>query len=147
MFNPKPIIIWFRRDFRLSDHPALSSAIKSGRPIIPVVLLDEVVETFGAAPKWRLSQSIEHFGVRLKQVGSQLILRRGIASNEILALARETGSGDIWWTRAYDPDAIARDIKVKSALKDAGFAAKSWPGHLLFEPWAVKTKQGGFFKV
>lgn len=147
MNKSTPIIIWFRRDFRLADHPALAKASRSGRPIVPVVLLDEVAETFGSAPRWRLSQAIEQFEARLKQVGSRLILRRGIAADELLALARETGAGDIWWSRAYDPEAIARDIKVKSALKEAGFGAKSWPGHLLFEPWAVKTKQGGFFKV
>lgn len=147
MTKLKPIIIWFRKDFRLADHAALSEASKSGRPIIPVVLLDEIVETFGAAPKWRLSQAIEHFEKRLRQVGSQLILRRGTSSDQLLALARETGAGDIWWIRAYDPEAIVRDTKVKRTLKEAGFEAKSWPGHLLFEPWAVKTKQGGFFKV
>lgn len=147
MTKVKPIIIWFRKDFRLADHAALSEASKSGRPIIPVVLLDEIVETFGAAPKWRLSKAIEHFEKRLRQVGSKLILLRGTASDELLALARETGAGDVWWTRAYDPEAIARDTKVKKTLKKAGFEAKSWPGHLLFEPWTVKTKQGDFFKV
>lgn len=44
-----PIILWFRRDFRLADHAALSEAARSGRPIIPVFILDEVVETYGAA--------------------------------------------------------------------------------------------------
>lgn len=147
MTNSKPIIIWFRKDFRLADHAALSEASRSGRPIIPVVLLDEIVETFGAAPKWRLSLAIEQFENCLKQVGSRLILRRGTAADELLALAQETGAGDIWWNRAYDPNAIVRDTKVKTTLKDAGLEAKNWPGHLLFEPWEVKTKQGGFFKV
>ncbi|MDU8927025.1 deoxyribodipyrimidine photo-lyase [Alisedimentitalea sp. MJ-SS2] len=147
MTKAKPIILWFRKDFRLADHAALTEAGKSGRPVIPVVLLDEAAETFGAAPKWRLLKAIECFDDRLKEIGSRLILRRGTAANELLALARETGAGDIWWTRTYDPDAIVRDTKVKSVLKDAGFGAKSWPGHVLFEPWTVKTKQGGFFKV
>ncbi len=39
-----PILLWFRRDLRLSDHPALSAACSSGRPVIPVFLLDEVAE-------------------------------------------------------------------------------------------------------
>lgn len=147
MLSSKPIIFWFRRDFRLAEHAAILAASQSQRPVIPVVLLDEVAETYGAASKWRLSQAIEQFEHRLKGVGSRLILRRGTAAEELLALARETGAEDIWWTRAYDPDAIARDTKVKSTLKDAGFKPRSWPGHLLFEPWAVKTKQGGFFKV
>ena len=138
MLSSKPIIFWFRRDFRLAEHAAILAASQSQRPVIPVVLLDEVAETYGAASKWRLSQAIEQFEHRLKGVGSRLILRRGTAAEELLALARETGAEDIWWTRAYDPDAIARDTKVKSTLKDAGFKPRSWPGHLLFEPWGLR---------
>ncbi len=147
MESPAPILLWFRRDFRLSDHPALASAAQSGRPVIPVFLLDEVADRFGAAPKWRLGQAVEAFQARLGQIGSRLILRRGAAREVLLSLARETGAQDVWWSRAYDPDAIARDTAVKSALKTAGLGAKSWPSHVLFEPWTVTTRQGGFFKV
>ncbi len=147
MDDATPIIVWFRRDFRLADHPALAWAAASGQPLIPVFVLDEVAETYGAAPKWRLEQAVRHFADRLEQMGSRLVLRRGNARDVLLKLARETGAGDVWWTRAYDPDAIARDKGVKAALKDAGITAKSHPGHVLFEPWTVSTKQGGYFKV
>ncbi|MEY8839216.1 deoxyribodipyrimidine photo-lyase, partial [Cribrihabitans sp. XS_ASV171] len=52
-----------------------------------------------------------------------------------------------WWTRAYDPDSIERDQRVKSALKSDGIDARSFHGHLLFEPWTVETKDGGYYKV
>ncbi|WP_278923488.1 cryptochrome/photolyase family protein [Pseudophaeobacter profundi] len=142
-----PIILWFRRDFRLAEHAALSEAVRSGRPIVPVFVLDEVVETYGAAPKWRLDAALRLFDERLKSLGSRLILRRGRAADVLASLAKETGAGAIWWTRAYDPDAITRDTAVKSSLASAGYDARSFAGHLLFEPWSVKTKQGGFFKV
>ncbi len=147
MDTPAPIILWFRRDFRLNDHPALAEAARSGRPVIPVFLLDEVVETFGAAPKWRLEAAVDAFAHRLGRLGSRLILRRGRADVTLRALAAETGARDIWWSRAYDPDAIARDKAVKAGLTEAGFGAKSYPGHVLFEPWTVTTKQGGYYKV
>jgi deoxyribodipyrimidine photo-lyase len=131
----------------LADHPALAAASKTGRPVIPVVLLDEVAQTYGAASKWRFSKAIEHFDNRLQEIGSRLILRRGQAASALLKLATETGAQDIWWTRAYDPEAMARDTRVKSELKQTGFGAKSWPGHILFEPWTVTTKQGGYYKV
>ena len=54
----RPILLWFRRDLRLSDHLALAQAAASGRPVIPVFLHDEAVETLGAAPKWRLGLSV-----------------------------------------------------------------------------------------
>ncbi|NCA19259.1 MAG: hypothetical protein EBR76_05810, partial [Actinobacteria bacterium] len=34
-------IVWFRRDLRLSDHPALSDAIANSDAIIPLFILDE----------------------------------------------------------------------------------------------------------
>ncbi len=54
-----PIILWMRRDLRLTDNPAMDWAAKSGHPVIPVFLLDEVVETWGAAPAWRLGLGLE----------------------------------------------------------------------------------------
>ena len=49
-----PIIIWFRRDLRLSDLPMLAAAHETGRPIIPVFICDEEVAALGAAARWRL---------------------------------------------------------------------------------------------
>ncbi len=147
MEGPAPIIFWFRRDFRLTDHPGMAEAAGTGRPIIPVFVLDEVAETYGAAPKWRLNEALRSFAGRLTGVGARLVLRRGNARDTLLSLARETGARDIWWSRAYDPDAIARDTGVKAALIAASLRARSFPGHVLFEPWTVSTRQGGFFRV
>ena len=49
--NDKPLILWFRRDLRLSDHPMLSQAVATGRRLIPVFILDPETEAIGAAPK------------------------------------------------------------------------------------------------
>jgi len=147
MAETSPILLWFRRDLRLSDHPALAAAAATGRPVIPVFLLDEVVETLGAAPKWRLGLGVEHFAGRLAGIGSRLVLRRGRALDALRALAAETGAGAVWWTRLYDPAARTRDEAAKAGLKALGLEARSFPGHVLHEPWAVETGQGGFYRV
>ncbi|PKP83884.1 MAG: deoxyribodipyrimidine photolyase [Alphaproteobacteria bacterium HGW-Alphaproteobacteria-2] len=147
MTDPGPILLWLRRDFRLQDHPALAAAAASGRPVIPVFIHDEVVESLGAAPKWRLGLAVESFAGRLAGIGSRLILRRGRALEVLRALLAETGAGAVWWTRGYDPEAVARDTGVKSALKQDGIEARSFAGRLLFEPWDVATQAGGFFRV
>lgn len=147
MSDTAPILLWFRRDLRLSDHPALTEAVATGRPVIPVFLCDPVVEGLGAAPKWRLGLGVESFAQRLESIGSRLILRRGNALEMLQALIRETGASAVWWTRQYDPDQIARDKAVKAALKDQGIEARSFSGHLLFEPWDVATGQGRFYQV
>ncbi len=143
----KPTLWWVRRDLRLTDVPALADAVAAGGPVIPVFTLDEVVETHGAAPKWRLGAAVAAFAAALERRGSRLILRRGSALEVLEALIAETGAGAVHWSRAYDPASKRRDTAVKSALKAAGIAARSYPGHLLFEPWTVTTKTGGFYKV
>ncbi len=147
MTDTSPILLWFRRDLRLGDHPALSDAAASGRPVLAVFILDEVVEGLGAAPKWRLGLGVESFARRLQEIGARLILRRGPALEVLQTLIRETGASSVWWTRQYDPDQIARDKSVKSALSENGIDARSFPGHLLFEPWQVETGQGKFYQV
>ncbi|MBW4708167.1 DNA photolyase family protein [Roseobacter sp. YSTF-M11] len=146
MTNP-PVLIWLRRDFRLSDHPALHAACATGSPVIPVFIHDDPVDALGAAPKWRLGLALENFQHRLEGLGSRLILRRGAALDQLRELVAETGATSVYWSRLYDPASVARDTEVKAALKAQGVMAKSFGGHLMFEPWTVETKTGSFYKV
>jgi deoxyribodipyrimidine photo-lyase len=142
-----PLILWFRRDLRLADHPMLAAAAATGRPLLPVFVLDPETERLGAAVKWRLGLSLADFAARLEGIGSRLILRRGPALEVLRALVAETGAAGVRWTRAYEPAAIMRDSAVKAALKAQGVEAVSHAGHLLFEPHAVETGGGGFYRV
>jgi deoxyribodipyrimidine photo-lyase len=134
-----PDLVWFRRDLRLADHPALTAALAGGRPIVPVFILDSETEATGAAARWRLGLAIAALDARLRAMGSRLILRRGDAGEVLAQLARETGAAAVHWSRLYAPDTVARDAAVKAGLRDAGIAATSHPGHLLHEPWEVVT--------
>jgi deoxyribodipyrimidine photo-lyase len=142
-----PVILWLRRDLRLGDHPALTAACDSGRPVIPVYIHDDLVSGLGAAQKLRLELALAHFDKVLRDKGSRLILRKGRALDVLRDLVKETGADHVYWSRQYYKPANDRDTDVKSALKDDGLTVKSYPGHLLFEPWTVETKTGGFYKV
>ena len=142
-----PLILWIRRDLRLSDNPMLAQAASSGRAVVPVFILDPETEALGAAAKWRLGLGLAQFAKALDGIGSRLIFRRGAALDVLQALVAETGAGAVHWSRLYAPEAKARDTEVKAALRQAGVEAESHAGHLLFEPWTVQTGQGGFYKV
>lgn len=142
-----PTLWWVRKDLRLGDNAALLEAIALGGPVIPVFVLDEVFETYGACPKWRFGLGVSKLAETLEAMGSKLILRRGVAEEVLAALVDETGAKAVRWSRAYDPDQVARDKGVKARLEKMGVEAKSLPGHLLFEPWTVETKTGGFYRV
>jgi len=142
-----PTLLWFRRDLRLSDHHALIASIADGGPVIPVFIRDNLLDELGAAPKWRLGLSVDSLSQSLSAIGSKMIYRTGDAAEVLVALAKETGAKTVRWSRAYDPAAIRRDIRVKAALTAHGIKAKSHLGHLLFQPWEVETKTGDFYKV
>ena len=139
--------MWFRRDLRLTDHAALSAAAQTGRPVIPVYIHDDAVAGLAAAPKWRLGLGIGALDDALQGKSSRLILRKGAALEVLQKLIKETGAGAVFWSRLYDPSSTARDADIKESLKEAGIDARSFGGHLMFEPWTVETKAGGYYKV
>lgn len=142
-----PLILWFRRDLRLSDHPMLAEALASGRPLIPVFLLDPETEAIGAAARWRLGLSVAAFAEQVAGLGGRLILRRGPAALVLDQMIAETGATGVLWSRSYDPATRERDAELEAGLLGRGLVARSIPGFLLHEPWTVKTGQDGFYRV
>ncbi len=147
MSDRAPVLFWFRRDLRFSDHPGLVACQAARVPVIPVFILDPQTEALGAAAKWRLGLAIASFRKRLQAIGSDLILRRGPAKETLLELLEETGACGVHWSRNYTPDEIERDQEVKIAFKRAGRYAVSHPGHTLIEPWAVSPASRDHFRV
>lgn len=150
MTQSRPLIVWFRQDLRIADNPALAAAVGSGHPVVPVYILDD--ETPGAwraggAARWWLHHSLRVLSQKLAELGAPLILRRGRADDVIDALIGETGAAGVYWNRCYEPYAVKRDADIKASLRARDLVAESFNGSLLFEPWEVKTKAGGFYKV
>jgi deoxyribodipyrimidine photo-lyase len=145
-----PALVWFRADLRLADNAAFHAAAASGRPLIPVFVLDEDtpgVRSPGGASRWWLHHSLDALARGLAQRHLPLVLRRGAAARVIADLLKETGAEAVYWNRLYDAPSINRDTAVKGALKDAGVTVESFGGSLMAEPWTLRTKQDGFFKV
>jgi len=131
----EPVILWLRRDLRLSDHPALEAA--RGRPIVPVFVWspeEEGVWPPGAASRWWLHHSLTALDRDLRKRGSRLIVRRGPASAALADLVRETGACAVHWHRRYEPWASAQEASVERALTAMGCRARAFDGLLLTPP-------------
>lgn len=139
-------IVWFRRDLRLADNPALTFASKSGL-VIPVYILDEDEENqwlYGGASRFWLHYSLKSLQKDLEERGLKLILRRGNPAQIIPEILADTKAEGVYWNRVYEPHLINRDKKLK---EDLPCDVKSFNGSLLKEPWEVKNKSGDFYKV
>ena len=133
-------LVWFRRDLRLADNPALRQAAGQHQQVIPVYLHaphEEAPWSPGAASRWWLQQSLTALTAALEAQGSRLIIRQGDSLTLLRDLLRETGATAVYWNRLYEPAIIARDRVVKAALRGDGFIAESSQSALLIEPWTL----------
>ncbi|WP_431859473.1 cryptochrome/photolyase family protein [Azospirillum sp.] len=141
----RPIIVWFRRDLRLADNPALATAASGAGPVVPVFVLDDALP--GAASRRWLHRSLEALAADLAPLGSPLVLRRGEPSAVLAELAVETGADAVLWNRRPDPAEDDADRRVAAALEASGVRGEGYDAALLFDPAAVRTKAGEPYRV
>lgn len=144
-----PVIVWFRSDLRLHDHAALSAAAATGAPVIPVYVHDEESPAGaprGGASRWWLHESLKSLDKDLRKLGSSLVFARGPALEVLCDLARETGAGAIFWSRAYEAAQIRLERKLHGALEGAGVRCRRFSGALLCEPETIRTGTGEAYR-
>ena len=143
-------LVWFRRDLRLADHPALDAACAAHERILPVYIHapdEEAPWQPGGASRWWLHHSLKALDGRLRERGSRLLILQGDTLTELRRLIAATGATAVHWNRLYEPAVIARDKRIKEALRADGVDAQSHNGALLFEPWTLKTGAGEPYRV
>jgi len=151
----KPVIVWFRDDLRLSDHPALHAAARSGAPVVCLYVLDENgapaqrmrARPLGGAARWWLGQSLGKLRGRLEKIGVTLVLRRGPAATTIAQVAREAGAGSVFWNEIAQVPELAIATDIEAALAAIGVDAEKFPGDLLVEPAKIRNKDGRGLRV
>ncbi|MDN3516085.1 deoxyribodipyrimidine photo-lyase [Aquisalimonas lutea] len=146
----RPTLVWFRRDLRLADNPALAAAAEGG-PVLPVYIHaphEEAPWQPGAASRWWLHHSLHALAARLRARGLPLIVIQAEATLAALrGLVADTGARRIVWNRLYEPAVITRDRTIKQALRADGVAAESYNAALLFEPWEIRKRDGGHYRA
>ncbi len=145
-----PIIVWLRQDLRLADNRALAAAVDTGRPIVPLFILDDASAgewALGAASRWWLHHSLATLADSIHQLGATLILRRGDTRACLQAVASETGASAIHLTRGYAPWQVNVEASVHSGCTAAGITVRRFAGNLLAEPESIKTQSGDPYRV
>lgn len=111
------MVLWFRRDLRLADHPALGAALAAARSAD-----DEVVALFVVDPTlWRSGPRPAYLARSLRALdgalGGLLVVRHGPPEVVVPALVQEVGASAVHVTAATEPYGRRRDAAVERSLK------------------------------
>ena len=110
--------MWFRRDLRLSDHPALSAAVASGEEVVPLFVIDpRLWDVAGGARRDYLRRSLDSLN---SSMGGALVCRYGNPVSVVAAVAEEVGASSVHVSADYGPYGAARDEATGRALTDIG---------------------------
>ncbi|KAK4483947.1 hypothetical protein RD792_011157 [Penstemon davidsonii] len=141
-------IVWFRRDLRVEDNPALTAAVRSGAVIAVFIWAPEEEGHYnpGRVSRWWLKQSLIHLDIALKSLGTSLVTKRSSDSvSSLLEVIQSTGATQLFFNHLYDPISMVRDHRAKEVLTAHGVAVRSFNADLLYEPWEVNDEEGRSF--
>jgi deoxyribodipyrimidine photo-lyase len=143
-------IVWFRRDLRLHDHPALAAALASADVVIPVFVFDQRLlegRWPSANRTWFMRESVAELSAALATRGGALRILTGRPADVIPAFAREVRATDLFMTRDAAPYGLARDRAVVAALEGSGTAVHAIRGLYVHEPDEILTQAGRPYTV
>jgi deoxyribodipyrimidine photo-lyase len=146
----KRTIMWFRRDLRLADNPALLAAGADGAEVVPVFVIDPTFEASGDVRLAYLHDVLTALDESIRSIaGTGLVLRHGDPTAVIPALAEELDASAVFVSRDYSPYGRERDAVVAEALDGSGRTLRGVgspyavpPGNVLKDdgtPYAVFT--------
>ncbi|KAG2427955.1 hypothetical protein HXX76_011942 [Chlamydomonas incerta] len=137
----KTAVVWFRRDLRVDDNPALVAALAAAPNVIPVFIWapeEEGQFQPGRCSRWWSKHSLVDLQQALAALGSRLVIRRSTDSTAaLLQLVTELGAEAVFFNHLYDPISLMRDHDCKRGLTAAGVAHRTFNGDMLYEPWDV----------
>lgn len=144
----KRSIVWFRKDLRLHDHPALWEAATKG-VVIPLFIWseqDRMEYKESEASAWWLYQSLNRLKEDLHGHGLQLIIKIGDDFDAIVEVMEHANAEAIYFNERYEPEERERETRIVKQLESIGLDVQPFHGNLLFTP-NLLNKQGEPYKV
>jgi len=141
-----PTLLWFRRDLRLGDHPALAAAAGAGGPdseVLACFVLDPRMGTSTGRRRWQfLGDSLR----RLRDdLDGRLLVTRGAPEEQIPRIAAAAGASEVHVSADFAPFGKRRDERVRAALGAVELVATGSP--YLVSPGRVTKQDGTPYKV
>jgi deoxyribodipyrimidine photo-lyase len=144
-------IIWFRRDLRLGDNPAVAAACREQSHVVPFFCIDaSLLEgRFASGPRTQfMLEALSDLNASLHALDSALIVRVGDPVTELIKLAGEVHADTVHACVDAGPYARRRDRAAGDQLEQAGIALKGAPGVFAIDSLqTVRTGAGSPFQV
>ena len=106
-------IIWFRRDLRIADNPALNAAIASSDEIVPVFILDpKQIVNAGSKRLAYLGQSLRALD---ESLANNLHVMIGDQVDVLRELMQRYGADQVHISEEFEPYGVARDLRIEAA--------------------------------
>ncbi len=150
-------VVWFRRDLRVHDHPALVRAVGEFGRVAPLFVVD--TRLVGGRPgagragasspnrTWFMRESAAELSRQLAGRGAEMSILRGDPTELVPRFAAGIGARAVLVSRDYSPYGRRRDDGVARACASLGIDFISETGLLVHEPEAVRRSDGGPFSV
>ncbi|OBH48478.1 cryptochrome/photolyase family protein [Mycobacterium mantenii] len=137
-----PALLWFRRDLRLRDNPALIAAAEN----------DEVLACFVLDPRLEKSSGqrrLQYLGDSLRRLrddlDGRLLVTRGQPHTQLPLIAKEIAASSVHISEDFAPFGKRRDERVRAALDSVPLVATGSP--YLVSPGRVTKPDGSPYKV
>lgn len=141
-------VLWFRRDLRLADHPALLAAVDaagSDGEILALFCLDD--RLWGPAGANRRAFLLGCLRALDASTGGRLVVRGGDPASVVPGAVAEVGASQVFVTEDFGPYGSARDVEVEAALADVGARLERVGAPYAVAPGEVRTAAGGPYQV
>ena len=147
-------IVWFRRDLRLSDNPALHLACAQKQPVLAIYIhCESWVDKHDLAPI-QLDFIREHLQILrqdlfAKNIPLQVFKVKAAAEipSLVLSLMQKWSASRLYFNAEYPIDELNRDQAVNLLLQSHGFSVKRCHDRVLAAPGQILNGQGEAYKV
>ena len=142
-----PAVMWFRRDLRLGDNPALLDACDAGQ-VLPLFVLDPALwGPSGPSRRAYLGASLRALDEALARRGGALSVVRGDPVRRVVEAAREVGATRVHVAADFAPYGRRRDDAVEAALADHGIDLVRTGSPYAVAPGRVRNGAGSPYQV
>jgi deoxyribodipyrimidine photo-lyase len=138
-------VMWFRRDLRLRDNPALLEACRAASGVLLLFVVDpRLWGPAGPSRRAYLAASLEALDA---SVGGRLVVRHGDPVEEVPRAAAEVGAEVVHVAADFGPYGSARDAAVEKALAGSGVELRRTGSPYAVAPGRVVNGSGAPYKV